>query len=439
MPEKIQTGQTGQTGQTTSIQFASEADFNGLCVLVRADFNVPMRDDGSVRDDVRMRRAIPSLKSLLDKGARLVLISHFGRPKGHPVAAMSLAPVAGHLEALLGERVCFLPDLLADDITQTIRESADARVFLLENLRFYPGEEANDAAFAAVLARLADAYVNDAFSCSHRAHASIEAITRLLPAYAGETLGAELHALSSALEAPMRPLAAVVGGAKISTKLAVLKHLISRVDKLILGGAMANTFLAAQGVDMAASLVERDMIPIAVEIMAAAKAGGCEIILPVDGLAARKFAAHADYRVVEFGDTGNDNGALQAGEMILDIGPASVAASMDALSSCKTLVWNGPMGAFEIQPFDGATTALAQRAAELTTAGKLISVAGGGDTLAAMKAADDAGAQMTYLSLAGGAFLEWLEGKQLPGIVALERASRDYTLGDIDVQQSIQN
>ena len=398
------------------ITFASEALFQGQTLLVRGDFNVPIkqRDNGEVeiRDDVRIRRLIPGLKQLLDKGARLVLTSHFGRPKGNIVPEMSLEPIARHLEILLGEPVLFLPSLLAPENITTVREYAQARVFLLENLRFHPGEEANDAGFASVLARYADAYVNDAFSCSHRSHASIDAITNILPAFAGATLAAELNALSQALEIPTRPVAAIVGGAKISTKLSVLGHLISRVDKLILGGGMANTFLAARGVDMAASLMETNMIDTASQIMAEATKHNCQIILPVDGVAATEFAANTTTRIA-------DNGALKPDEMILDIGPASVEVAKLALQECKTLVWNGPMGAFEIPPFDKSTSALASMAAELTASGQLVSIAGGGDTLAALKQAGVAD-KMSYLSLAGGAFLEWLEGKQLPGIVSLQ-------------------
>jgi len=401
-----------------TIYHAASADFAGQIVLVRADFNVPLdgvgTDTVSIRDDIRIRRTIPGLQQLLAKGARLVLMSHFGRPKGKTVPEMSLAPIAKHLESLLGEAVTFLPNLLAAENVQKVRSDTNMRVFLLENLRFHPGEEANDAGFAAVLARLADSYVNDAFSCSHRAHASIAAITDLLPAYAGATLSAELEALSMALEAPKRPVAAVVGGAKISTKLDVLTHLISRTDKLILGGGMANTFLAAQGVDMGASLMEADMIATAQEILEKAASQNCEILLPVDGVAAKEFAANADTHIVQ-------NGALDPNEMVLDLGPASVAAAEAALGDCKTLVWNGPMGAFEIPPFDMATNALAGAAAKLTASGQLVSIAGGGDTLAALKAAGVSD-EMSYLSLAGGAFLEWLEGKSLPGIAALEDA-----------------
>ena len=401
-----------------TIHHAASADFAGQIVLVRADFNVPLdgvgTDTVSIRDDIRIRRTIPGLQQLLAKGARLVLMSHFGRPKGETVPEMSLAPIAKHLESLLGEAVSFLPNLLAAENVQKVRSDTNARVFLLENLRFHPGEEANDAGFAAVLARLADSYVNDAFSCSHRAHASIAAITDLLPAYAGATLSAELEALSMALEAPKRPVAAVVGGAKISTKLDVLTHLISRTDKLILGGGMANTFLAAQGVDMGASLMEADMISTAQDILEKAASQNCEILLPVDGVASKEFAANADTHIVQ-------NGALEPNEMVLDLGPASIAAAEAALSDCKTLVWNGPMGAFEIPPFDMATNALAGAAAKLTASGQLVSIAGGGDTLAALKAAGVSD-EMSYLSLAGGAFLEWLEGKTLPGIAALEHA-----------------
>ena len=393
---------------------AAEADLNGQIVAVRVDYNVPMDGDGTIRDDVRMRRTIPGLKALLAAGAKLVLMSHFGRPKGEIVPSMSLSPLVAPLADMLGEEVAFLPDLLSAEQVYQVRQPDGPRVFLLENLRFHPGEEANDAGFATVLARLADCYVNDAFSCSHRAHASIAAITEMLPAYAGATLAAELDALSQALEAPKRPVAAVVGGAKISTKLGVLRHLIQKVDVLILGGGMANTFLAAQEIDMAASLVEPDMISTAAEIMREAAAAQCRIILPTDGLAATEFKAGAANRVVE-------NGKLDAGEMVLDIGPASVDAAMAALRECQTVVWNGPMGAFEVPPFDQATNKLAQEAARLTTSGQLVSVAGGGDTLAALHAAG-VDADFSYLSLAGGAFLEWLEGKSLPGIAALSQS-----------------
>ncbi|MGC6412353.1 MAG: phosphoglycerate kinase [Candidatus Puniceispirillaceae bacterium] len=397
------------TATHASIQRITDQNLEGKTVLVRVDFNLPLKD-GKVSDDTRMTRILPGLMNLRDKGAKLVLLSHFGRPKGQHVPEMSLAPIAAHLSALCGFEVLFTA---LDEAANCIEAALQNDIILLENLRFEAGEEANDTTLARHLAQLGDLYVNDAFSASHRAHASTEGITHHLPPFAGPSLGAELDALAAALEAPKRPVTALVGGAKISTKLAVLENILPKVDHLILGGGMANTFLAAQGVDMAASLVETAMIEDAKRIMAEAKAQNTEIILPQDGLAAREFGANVAHRIA-------DNNSLAADEMVLDIGPVSVETMSAVIEKSATLLWNGPMGAFEHQPFDQGTNALATAAAQRTKAGQLTSIAGGGDTVAALNGAgvsDD----FSYLSLAGGAFLEWLEGKELPALAALSR------------------
>ena len=397
------------TATHASIQRITDQNLEGKTVLVRVDFNLPLKD-GKVSDDTRMTRILPGLMNLRDKGAKLVLLSHFGRPKGQHVPEMSLAPIAAHLSALCGFEVLFTA---LDEAANCIEAAQQNDIILLENLRFEAGEEANDMTLARHLAQLGDLYVNDAFSASHRAHASTEGITHHLPSFAGPSLGAELDALAAALEAPKRPVTALVGGAKISTKLAVLENILPKVDHLILGGGMANTFLAAQGVDMAASLVETAMIEDAKRIMAEAKAQNTEIILPQDGLAAREFGANVAHRIA-------DNNSLAADEMVLDIGPASAETMSAVIEKSATLLWNGPMGAFEHQPFDQGTNALATAAAQRTKAGQLTSIAGGGDTVAALNGAgvsDD----FSYLSLAGGAFLEWLEGKELPALAALSR------------------
>ena len=395
------------------IKFARHTNLSGKTCLVRVDFNVPFQD-GRISDDTRIQRILPGLKRLMAEGARLVLLSHLGRPKGEVKPELSLAPIAAYLQEALGTDVPLIADVLSDEAESQIDAMADGSLCVAENIRFYKGEEANDTDFAKSLARLGDVYIADAFSAAHRAHASTAAITAYLPSYAGDALADELTALEQALQAPKRPVVAVVGGAKVSTKLAVLENLIEKTDAIILGGGMANSFLGAQGVDMKASLSEPDLYETAARIMVKAKEANCQLILPTDGLAATKFEAHADHAV-------KDNNALVDGEMVLDVGPASIAAATDAIAGAATILWNGPMGAFEIQPFDQATVAVARAVAERTQAGQLISVAGGGDTVAALNVAGVAD-KFTYLSLAGGAFLEWLEGKTLPGIAALSRS-----------------
>ena len=387
----------------------------GKRVLVRVDFNLPMQD-GRITDRTRIERALPTIRTLAERGARVVLLSHFGRPKGRRVPEMSLRPVAEALsEALDGAAVAFAEDCIGPDAAAAVERLADGAVALLENLRFHAGEEANDDEFAAALAGLGDLYVNDAFSAAHRAHASVEALARRLPAAAGRQMQAELEHLERALENPERPVAAIVGGAKVSTKLALLGNLVSRVDLLIIGGGMANTFLNAMGVAVGRSLCEHEMADTAREIAGKAKAAGCDIVLPTDAVVAAEFAAGAasDRVSVE---------AVPQDRMMLDIGPATADHLARRLGDCRTLVWNGPLGAFEIPPFDRGTNAVAQTAAKLTREGALLSVAGGGDTVAALAHAGAIG-DFTYVSAAGGAFLEWLEGKRLPGVAALEAAA----------------
>jgi len=379
-------------------------------VIVRADLNVPAKD-GRVTDATRLERLVPGLVDLARRGARVIVVSHFGRPKGGPDPEFTLKPVAEALQGLLGRSVKFASDCIGEPAERTVASMLAGDVAVLENLRFHKGEEKNDAAFAQALAKLGDLYVNDAFSAAHRAHASTAAIARLLPAYAGPLMMEEINALRSALEKPQKPTAAVVGGAKVSTKIPVLENLVAKVDKLIIGGGMANTFLLAQGIGVGKSLAEPDHLATARDIMAAAKAKACEIHLPVDGVVAREFKAGAASQTV-------DVKAVPADSMILDVGAKSVASLIGALGQCRTLLWNGPMGAFEIAPFGEGTFALAREAARLTKAGKLVSVAGGGDTVAALNAAGVT-ADFTYVSTAGGAFLEWLEGRELPGVAAL--------------------
>ncbi len=390
-----------------------DLDLSGKRVLVRGDLNVPVAN-GKVTDATRIERLAPTLNELCGKGAKVIVMSHFGRPKGKVVPEMSLKPVVSALStALGGKTVSFAPDCIGPDAMAVVKGLEPGAVALLENLRFHPGEEANDASFAGELAKLGDAYVNDAFSAAHRAHASTEAIARLLPAAAGRAMQAELEALTAALEKPTHPVIALVGGAKVSSKLDVLGNLVGRVDAIIIGGGMANTFLHARGIDVGASLCEHDLADTVRKIEARAKAAGCEILLPVDGVVAAKFEAGAPSRTVAIDAAPSDM-------MILDVGPKSVAELNARLADCKTLLWNGPLGAFEIQPFDAGTVAVAREAGRLTRAGNMVSVAGGGDTVAALNhagAADD----FTYVSTAGGAFLEWLEGKTLPGVAALEK------------------
>ncbi len=390
------------------MQTLDDLTLAGQRVLVRVDLNVPMRD-GRVSDATRIERAVPTLAELVGKGAKVIVLSHFGQPKGQVVPNMSLAPLAGPLAAALERPVAFAA---MDTAPAVVAAMNDGDVLLLENVRFDAGEEANDGVFAQRLADLGDIYVNDAFSCAHRAHTSTEAIAHLLPAAAGRSMQAELTALEAALANPRRPMAALVGGAKVSSKLAVLGHLLDKVDQLIIGGGMANTFLFAKGINVGASLCETDLADTAREIMAKAGQTGCEIVLPVDVVLAREFKAGMDATTVPIDKVPDDM-------MILDVGPASVRDLAQRLQQCRTLLWNGPMGAFEIAPFDNGTVKVAQAAAARSKAGNLTSVAGGGDTVAALRhagAADD----FTYVSTAGGAFLEWLEGKVLPGIKALE-------------------
>ncbi len=376
-------------------------DLTGKTAVVRVDLNVPMAD-GVVTDDTRLQAVKPTVDAVAAAGGRSVLLAHFGRPKGAVVPEMSLRPIVGALAGVLGCDVAFAE--LGDQLP-------DTSVVVMENTRFFSGEEKNDPELAARFAALGDVYINDAFSAAHRAHASTEAIAKLLPSAAGETMGAELEALDRALGAPEHPVAAVVGGAKVSSKLAVLEHLVEQVDHLIIGGGMANTFLYAQGCTVGASLCEKDLKDTALKILANAAQSGCAVHLPTDVVVAREFKANADNSVKLAGDVADD-------EMVLDAGPETVAALKRVLAASKTLVWNGPMGAFEMEPFDAATVALAREAAQLTKAGALLSVAGGGDTVAALAhagAKDD----FTHISTAGGAFLEWMEGRVLPGVAAL--------------------
>jgi phosphoglycerate kinase len=389
-------------------------DVRGKRVLLRADLNLPVQD-GRITDMTRLERLVPTIRELAGKGARVIVCSHFDRPKGKVVPSMSLKPMAEALARALKRDVAFATDCIGPVAEAAVAALRDGEVLLLENTRFHPGEEANDPAMAAALARLADIYVNDAFSAAHRAHASTEGVAHLLPAYAGRLMEAELKALEAALERPARPVVAIVGGAKVSTKLDLLGNLMRKVEVLAIGGAMANTFLAAQGKAMGASLQEPAMHETARGILQAAEAAGCEILLPVDLVVAEKFAAQAPHRTVEAE-------AVPEGWMALDLGPRSVAAIGARLRAASTLVWNGPLGAFEIPPFDRATVEVAELVASLTASGALKSIGGGGDTVAALRHAGVAD-RLTYLSTAGGAFLEWLEGKTLPGVAALAAAA----------------
>ena len=387
-------------------------DVAGKRVLVREDLNVPM-DGARVTDDTRLRAAAPTISELADKGAIVLVLAHFGRPKGERNPDMSLALVTKPLSDVLGREVRFVDDCAGEAAEQAVADLRPGDIAVLENTRFHKGEEKNDPALAQTMARLGDLYVNDAFSAAHRAHASTEGLAHLLPAFAGRSMQAELEALEKALGNPEHPVAAVVGGAKVSTKLDVLKHLVSKVDHLIIGGGMANTFLAARGVDVGKSLCEHDLKDTVIEILDAADKADCTVHLPYDVVVAKEFRANPPTRTVNVHE-------VEADEMILDVGPAAVEALGDALKTCRTLVWNGPLGAFEIAPFDAATVALAQTAAALTQSGGLISVAGGGDTVAALNHAGVAD-RFSFVSTAGGAFLEWMEGKDLPGVAALTR------------------
>jgi len=395
----------------SAFQTLDHVEVKGKRVLVRADLNVPV-ENGVVTDATRIDRLAPSIAELADKGAKVILLSHFGRPKGRD-AKNSLKPVVAELAHIIKRPVKFADDCIGETAEQAVAELRPGNILCLENTRFYPGEENNDPEFAKALAKLGDIYVNDAFSVSHRAHASTEGLAHLLPAYAGRTLQTELDALVKALEHPDRPLTAIVGGAKVSTKLDLLGNLLRKVDVLIIGGAMANTFLLAQGKKVGKSLFEKDLVEIAKKILDEARANKRQIILPVDAVVAEKYEAHAPSRVVDVDHVGDN-------DMILDIGPHSIEYAISELARSKTLVWNGPFGTFEIEPFDNGTDEVAEAVAELTRAGKLVSVAGGGDTVAALNAAGVAD-RLTYVSTAGGAFLEWLEGKALPGVEILRQ------------------
>ncbi len=384
----------------------------GKRILVRLDLNVPMAD-GKVSDLTRIERSAPTVRELSERGAKVIVLAHFGRPKGKRNTEMTLAPVAQAFAQVLNRDVVFADDCIGPEAAKAVDGLSDGGVALLENVRFHPGEEKNDPSFVKELAALGDIYVNDAFSAAHRAHASTEGLAHVLPAAAGRLMQAELEALSSALDNPARPVAALVGGAKVSSKLDVLLNLIDKVDTLIIGGGMANTFLYAQGKEIGASLCEKDLADTAREIMAKAKAGGCTIVLPSDGTVAREFKAGAASEVVSVENCPSD-------AMILDIGPEFITDLEQRLAQIKTLVWNGPMGAFEIEPFDKGTNAVARAAAAATRAGDMVTVAGGGDTIAALVKAGVAD-QFSYISTAGGAFLEWLEGKELPGVAALKK------------------
>ena len=394
-----------------------DMDLKGKRVLTRVDINVPV-EDGKVTDTTRIDRIVPTIKDILAKGGKPILMAHFGRPKGKVIPEMSLKVTVPALEAALGQKVSFADESTGKTNADYIAEMGDGDVLLLENVRFNPGEESNDPAFIDALASLGDVFCNDAFSAAHRAHASTTGVATRLPSCAGRLMQAELQALEKALSKPEHPVVAVIGGAKVSTKLDLLGNLISKMDQIIIGGGMANTFLAADGYDVGKSLCEHDLADTAREIVARAKAGGCELILPVDVVTATEFKAGAASQTVGIDEVSGD-------AMILDAGPKSVARIKDVFDKAKTLVWNGPLGAFEIPPFNAATDAAAMCAADLSAAGELLSVAGGGDTVAALNKSG-AAEKFTYISTAGGAFLEWLEGKTLPGVAALETSEKGH-------------
>jgi phosphoglycerate kinase len=389
-------------------------DLTGKVALVRVDLNLPMQD-GAVTDDTRVRASAPTVLELAAKGAKVMLLAHFGRPKGEKVSTMSVSMTLDAVQAVLGKEVMFVPEIAGPVVEQAVGILRPGDIAMLENTRFWKGEEKNDPDLAKAIAANGDIYVNDAFSAAHRAHASTEGLAHLLPAYAGRSMQAELEALEQALGNPKRPVAAVVGGAKVSSKLDVLTHLVTQVDHLIIGGGMANTFLAARGVNVGKSLCEHDLADTAEGILDVADKSGCTVHLPYDVVVAKEFAANPpSLRIRNVHEVAAD-------EMILDVGPQATEALADVLKTCRTLVWNGPLGAFETAPFDAATVALAKSAAALTREGALVSVAGGGDTVSALNhagVADD----FSYISTAGGAFLEWMEGKDLPGVVALQQA-----------------
>ncbi len=396
----------------SSFRRISEAgDLTGKTALVRVDFNVPM-SNGLVTDDTRLKAAVETVQTLRTQGAKVALLAHFGRPKGERVAEMSLAPVAGAFSKVLGSNVSFVADCKGEHVQKAISELEPAGVILLENTRFYPGEEKGDPDLAKEIAALGDLFVNDAFSAAHRRHVSTAVLAESLPAYAGCNMEAELDALGKALGTPVRPVMAVVGGAKVSSKIDLLKNLVTQVDTLAIGGGMANTFLAAQGVSVGKSLCEHDLKDLANEIATIAAKNNCTILLPTDVVVAKDFKAHADNRTIPTSDVADD-------EMILDAGPNTVAQLEAAMTNSKTLVWNGPLGAFEMEPFDAATVSAAKAAGNQAKAGNLTAVAGGGDTVAALNHAGASG-DFTFISTAGGAFLEWMEGKPLPGVEALK-------------------
>ncbi|WP_176085253.1 phosphoglycerate kinase [Martelella sp. HB161492] len=387
-------------------------DIAGKRVLLRVDLNVPV-SDGKVTDTTRIERVAPTILELSEKGAKVILMAHFGRPKGAVVPEMSLKLIIPSVEEVLDHSVAFATDCIGEPAEKAIAAMENGDILLLENTRFHKGEEKNEPDFVAALAKNGDIYVNDAFSAAHRAHASTEGLGHHMPAYAGRTMQAELEALEKGLGVPVRPVVAIVGGAKVSTKIDLLQNLIEKVDALVIGGGMANTFIAAKGIDVGKSLCEHDLADTARAIMAKAKTTNCAIVLPVDGVVAREFKANADNETVAID-------AIPADAMMLDVGPASIALVNEWIAKAATLVWNGPLGAFEIEPFDTATVSAAKFAAEQTRAGKLISVAGGGDTVSALNhagVADD----FSYVSTAGGAFLEWMEGKALPGVEILKK------------------
>jgi len=397
----------------TEIRRIQDVEVAGKRVLVRVDFNVPMKD-GAVSDDTRLQAALPTIEYLQERGARTILLAHFGRPKGQRVAELSLEPVGQPLADLLGSEVSFVDDVAGEDVLSAVADLQDGAVLLLQNTRFEAGEEANDPDFARALAEMGDVYVNDAFSAAHRAHASTEGVAQLLPSCAGLAMQREIDHLVAALEKPERPVIALVGGAKVSTKLDLLQNLVKKVDILFVGGGMANTLLHAQGVEVGASLCEKDLADTARMILANAEEAGCKLMLPSDVVLASEFKPNPDTRLAAVTD-------VQDGEMILDCGPATVTALALAMEGARTLIWNGPLGAFETPPFHTATVTAAKQAASMAKAGDLVAVAGGGDTVAALNQAG-VSEDFTFVSTAGGAFLEWMEGKELPGVAVLAKS-----------------
>jgi phosphoglycerate kinase len=398
----------------TGFRTLDQADVHGKRVLLRVDFNVPIQD-GKVSDLTRIERVAPTIAEIADKGGKVILLSHLGRPKGAPDPKQSLRPVAAALSNILGRPVAFAPDCIGSTAEAAVGAMQPGDILCLENTRFHKEEEKNDKNFVSALAKLGDIWVSDAFSAAHRAHASTEGLGHVLPPYAGRAIEAELDALARVLERPAHPVVAIVGGAKVSSKLGLLGNLLTKVDVLVIGGAMANTFLFAQGKRIGKSLCESDLAGTARKILSSTNTAECEILLPIDVVVAEKLAAHAPSRVVQVNDVAEE-------DMILDLGPSSVEHVVSTLGRSKTLLWNGPVGAFEVEPFDKATTEIAKAAAELTRAGKLLSVAGGGDTVAALNAAGTT-ERFSFVSTAGGAFLEWLEGKALPGVEILKTGS----------------